>query len=154
MLPIFLQELFSAFRLFNFCVKKNGENAAHFSARIFCRFLTFAFPVNYRGRCCPFFCKSFLQKFRLYNFLLKNGKMLHIVSGDGRRCNAFRLNQPDYATFSRETRGRNALQRVSLANFPGKRSIIWLLQTKRVATLSVCRNNVFLETAGVATRFV
>ena len=57
------------------------------------------------------------------------------VSGDGRRCN-----QPDYATFSREIRGRNALQRVSPANFPGKRSIIWLLQTKRVATPAVCRN--------------
>ena len=64
----------------------------------------------------------------------------------GRRCNAFRLKKPDYATFSREIRGRNALQRVSPANFPGKRSIIWLLQTKRVATLSVCRNTLFLQT--------
>ena len=54
------------------------------------------------------------------------------VSADGKRCNAFRLQKkPDYATFSREIRGRNALQRVSPANFPGKRSIIWLIQLSR-----------------------
>ena len=61
-------------------------------------------------------------------------------SADGKRCNAFRLKKPDYATFSREMCERNALQRVSPANFPGKRSIIWLLQTKHVATPALCRN--------------
>ena len=37
-------------------------------------------------------------------------------------------------------RGRNALQLVSPAEFPGKRCIIWLIQTKRVATPAVCIN--------------
>ena len=49
------------------------------------------------------------------------------VSANGRRCNPFRLKKPDDATFSREIRGRNALQRVSPAEFPGKRSMIWFL---------------------------
>ena len=53
MLPIFLQELLSAFRLFNFCVKK-------------------------WGKCCPFFCENFLQIFDLCISRQLQGKMLPV----------------------------------------------------------------------------
>ena len=103
-----------------------------------------------------FFCSlslslSFLFIFSLPVAQLPNSEWewsSQCVSADGKRYNAFRLKKPDYATFSREIRGRNALQRVSLAHFLGKRSIIWLFQKMR------CNAFLFLQTAGVATRFV
>ena len=64
MLPILPQELFTAFRLFNFSVKKWGKLHI-FLRESFAMFGFRNFPVKKRGRCCPFFCENFLQSFDL-----------------------------------------------------------------------------------------
>ena len=95
MLPIFLQELFTAFWLFNFSVPKWGQ-AAHFSARMFCSVCILQFFCWQQGEMLPIFCEKILRCFDLSFFthaahfsefcsdvdfaifLFKNGEMLAV----------------------------------------------------------------------------
>ena len=92
--PFFMQELYATVLTLHFLLR-TGENAAHFSARLFfavfwsfyfiknqeklCIFLRECsavfgfcnFSVKKRGKCCPFFCEKILQCFDASKFWRK-----------------------------------------------------------------------------------
>ena len=114
------------------------------SLSILSHFLSFCFFLFSLSLSLFFFSLSLWHNFQTLN---ENGQANVFLQTESVATR--RLKKPDYVTFSREIRGRNALQcpRISLENaladsddfnaWDVKRSIIWFFQTKRVATLFV-----------------
>ena len=73
MLPIFLQELFPAFRLFNFSVQKWGKCCTFFGENC-CRALIVQFSCRKTGEMLPIFLREFFAGLWFYNFLAKAGE--------------------------------------------------------------------------------